>query len=598
MRKIFLFFVLLLGLSSVMISCDTKPGGKDNSESKPIEEETKLSLVEDGSPKFNIICSYEATRSTQIAATRLKNELNARFGCSLSVGDDYNDEDRANQNPIATDDLEILVGKVNRVEYETAANQLKSQFDWGVAVVNNKVLLLAKNEDNLTRAVEYLIGQIENNSKSWTISDRFQYFYLAAESPLIQSLATQYMVIYAKGSSDRTMQTAHKVASMIEGLYEGEDDWVETGDDTRAVRDYEILFGETNREESQNEEPLGYHDYDILLKGNKILVRAGNSLTMEYAGNLLMEMIAYSELKDVRYRFDESFINPYALNPDSFVPVWKEERVVPEWMTDFNEKLYAITNPEGRLMTVSHRADMVNYPENSLEGILSAIELGADVLELDIRLTKDNVLIMFHDDTLERTTNVSALKGKNGLPNSVYPSDWTYEELRSLSLRMRDGTVTSYKIPTFYEVLMVARDHCFIAIDQKVSSYRTPDILEIETELDALEVSAYAMFLTASTGGGPAQSNSWSYMVNYSKLHPELTKFASNMQKLESYMKLEGHAIRSRGWVNGSASANPDMESEADYKKTFEEDKITLMYCNNIPKMSSYIAKNFTPDLS
>lgn len=183
------------------------------------------------------------------------------------------------------------------------------------------------------------------------------------------------------------------------------------------------------------------------------------------------------------------------------------------------------------------------------------------------------------------------------MPNSVVVKDWTYAELQQLSLLDSNGKVTQYKIPTFYEALMVARDRCFIAIDQKESTYKAEDILEMETALDALECSVYAMFLSGSTGGGPTQGNSWTYMTNYSKKHPELTRFAENIEKINTYMKMPGHKIRTRGWVNGAASDKPELDSYAAYTKAFEENGITLMYCNNIPLMSSYIAKNFTPDL-
>ena len=597
MRKIFLLFAVLLGVSVLFVSCKGSSGDEKNSE--PIEEaEFHLSLVEDGVPKFEIVCSYEATKNEKNAAVLLKNNINDAFDCDLTVGDDYNEADKFNQVPIATETLEILVGDVNRVECESVFAKLETQYDWCVAIVNNKIVLAAKNDENLIRAVEYLTKLIPKDARSWTISTNSEYYFLSSENQLIQKLATEYYIIYAKDSTNRTKQVAHDLADMIENLSTSEDKWVEVGADTRKEKDYEILIGETNRIESQAENVLGYYDYDILVRGNKILLRAGNSFTMECAADVLKEMIVYNELHDVQYRFDESLLNPYAYDPDSFVPSWSAERSVPEWMTDFDEKLYAITNPSGRLMSVSHRADMVNYPENSLEGIISAIKLGADVLELDLWLTKDNVLIVLHDDTLKRTTNVASMKGKNGLPDSVKPGDWTYAELQQLSLLDRNGNVTPYKIPTFYETLMVARDHCFIAIDQKESTYKAEDILEIETALDALEVSIYAMFLSGSTGGGPAQGDSWSYMTNYSKQHPELTKFAAYIEKLNAYMKMPGHSIRTRGWVNGAASDKPELDSYAAYEKAYEENRITLMYCNNIPLMSKYIAENFTPDLS
>lgn len=54
---------------------------------------------------------------------------------------------------------------------------------------------------------------------------------------------------------------------------------------------------------------------------------------------------------------------------------------------------------------IAHRGNSKFYPENTIEAFLSAVENGSDVIETDLHLTKDNKLIISHDDTLERNTN-------------------------------------------------------------------------------------------------------------------------------------------------------------------------------------------------
>ena len=51
-----------------------------------------------------------------------------------------------------------------------------------------------------------------------------------------------------------------------------------------------------------------------------------------------------------------------------------------------------------------HRGDWRNFPENSKGAILSSIRLGADIVELDVQMTKDGRFILNHDNTLNRTT--------------------------------------------------------------------------------------------------------------------------------------------------------------------------------------------------
>src|SRR5207247_6839861 len=63
------------------------------------------------------------------------------------------------------------------------------------------------------------------------------------------------------------------------------------------------------------------------------------------------------------------------------------------------------SRPLPRVLTIAHRGDSLRYPENTLESIRAAFDLGADAVELDIRLSSDGVPMVFHDDTLERTPN-------------------------------------------------------------------------------------------------------------------------------------------------------------------------------------------------
>ncbi len=56
---------------------------------------------------------------------------------------------------------------------------------------------------------------------------------------------------------------------------------------------------------------------------------------------------------------------------------------------------------------IGHRGAAGYAPENTIEGIHVAADLGIEWVELDVKLTKDQVPIVFHDDTLDRTTNAS-----------------------------------------------------------------------------------------------------------------------------------------------------------------------------------------------
>ena len=75
------------------------------------------------------------------------------------------------------------------------------------------------------------------------------------------------------------------------------------------------------------------------------------------------------------------------------------------------EKILAeINNPNSEyVVVISHRGDWRNYPENSIPAIESIIRMGVDMMELDVKMTKDSVLVLMHDKTINRMTTGKGL---------------------------------------------------------------------------------------------------------------------------------------------------------------------------------------------
>ena len=59
-----------------------------------------------------------------------------------------------------------------------------------------------------------------------------------------------------------------------------------------------------------------------------------------------------------------------------------------------------------RILTIAHRGASAHAPENTLAAIRNALARDADLVELDVQRTKDGELVVLHDTTLDRTTNV------------------------------------------------------------------------------------------------------------------------------------------------------------------------------------------------
>lgn len=94
---------------------------------------------------------------------------------------------------------------------------------------------------------------------------------------------------------------------------------------------------------------------------------------------------------------------------------------------------------------IGHRGAAGYAPENTLEGIHTAADMGVDWVELDVKLTKDGVPVIFHDDTLDRTTNGSG-------PVAMA----TYEDLLQLEAGSWFGdSFAGIKIPTLEEAVDV-----------------------------------------------------------------------------------------------------------------------------------------------
>ena len=137
------------------------------------------------------------------------------------------------------------------------------------------------------------------------------------------------------------------------------------------------------------------------------------------------------------------------------------------------EKILAeIADPAStHVVVVSHRGDWRNYPENSIPAIESVIRMGVDMVELDVKMTKDSVLVLMHDTTINRMTNG---KGK--------VSDITYDSLMTFTMRRAHNVVTdTTKVPTLREALLCCKDRILVNVDHAYPYYK--EIVALTEEL-------------------------------------------------------------------------------------------------------------------
>jgi glycerophosphoryl diester phosphodiesterase len=141
------------------------------------------------------------------------------------------------------------------------------------------------------------------------------------------------------------------------------------------------------------------------------------------------------------------------------------------------EKLLRIINKTNKtILIAAHRGDWRNTPENSMKALLNCIERGYDIMELDVKMTRDSQLVIMHDNTIDRTTNA---KGK--------VSDYTLAEIRKLRLRNGLGRVTGHPIPTLEEMMLAAKDKIIINVDK--GNDWLPAVLQVLQKTGTLEQS-------------------------------------------------------------------------------------------------------------
>lgn len=134
--------------------------------------------------------------------------------------------------------------------------------------------------------------------------------------------------------------------------------------------------------------------------------------------------------------------------------------------------LEEINNPNSEyVVVISHRGDWRNYPENSIPAIESAIRMGVDIMELDVKMTKDSVLVLCHDQTINRTTN-----GKGRV------SDITYDSLMTFRLKRSHGVTTdTLRMPTLRHALLCCKDRVLVNVDHAYPYYK--EIVALTEEL-------------------------------------------------------------------------------------------------------------------
>ncbi len=587
MKKLCLLTLTLILALPLAVSCgNTVPETTTQAATEESTEPTSkiYTIVSNGQTDYSIIRADGMAADAVNTTVTLRKEINATYGIDIPFNTDWSKDNKDNDTVTSGEDVhEILVGNTNRAESREIAEEYSGvKYGYVIKAVNGKIVIWGSEDETLSYALTYFTENLLGDS-SLEIEEGFVHVWdLNGENMPLSLIANEYTIICAKDAPDKVHNSANLLATRLYELT-GAKPAVKYDEITPDKSGKEILIGSTDREESASTAVgIKYMDYTIRVNGNKIVILGGSPLSAQAAAETFISLIKNGSISNLNSEFEytsnyhELIADSLAFNVGSFVPSWSSEFTVPAWMTDYEEKLYALTCPTGRMTADAHRGDVQNYPENSLEGILSAIMMGCDVIEIDIRLTKDNIMVLMHDATLKRTTDWSKKAGKNGLPTSANIEDWTYEQLLELRL-LHNGKTTDCKIPTLYEAALLFPGRAQIHFDCK---------------LDEIDKNTDVYLLAEATGSkesfiyyyGLDTMNTW-YLKNKDDLD-----FKEFVLKMRKYLSMPDHKLRRRNFdmiAKHGDHANGWLAAwDEGYKMTFT---------NKIYDFSKYIAANCEP---
>ncbi|GAB3507041.1 glycerophosphodiester phosphodiesterase family protein [Emticicia fontis] len=192
--------------------------------------------------------------------------------------------------------------------------------------------------------------------------------------------------------------------------------------------------------------------------------------------------------------------------------------------------------PGFKAMISSHRGggDIPGYPENCIQSFEFLASKIPTIIECDIEITKDSVLMMMHDNSLDRTTTG---KGK------IIDQKW--DEFKDVKLKDNAGTVTNFKVPTLEEVIKWGKNKVIYTLDVK----RNTPYEKVVAMVQKLHAENYCVIIT--------------YDVNQAKkvyeLDPNLM-ISVTIRDLKEYERHQQAGIPDKNMVAFIGTREPNKE--------------------------------------
>lgn len=195
-----------------------------------------------------------------------------------------------------------------------------------------------------------------------------------------------------------------------------------------------------------------------------------------------------------------------------------------------------LTHSDNRIPLISaHRGGPeLGYPENAIETFEKSAQRQPLIIECDVALSKDSVLVLMHDDKLDRTSDGRGSVG-----------DYTFKELQDFRLKDNDGQLTSYKIPSLEAALEWGAGKVVYTLDIKRN---VPYELVVDL-IRKKKAAPYAILITYSA----------TQAAKVHRLAPEMMISAS-IAKPEDLIRLNDYGVPDNRLVAfvGTSEAQPE----------------------------------------
>ena len=211
----------------------------------------------------------------------------------------------------------------------------------------------------------------------------------------------------------------------------------------------------------------------------------------------------------------------------------------------FDDSSYKVWLCAHRANTQKGIADGI--PENSLTSIEYAINAGVEMIELDARPTSDGILVLMHDNTIDRTTNGSGAVG-----------DYSYQQLQQLYLKDAAGNLTNERIPTLEDALKKGKGKVYFNLDIVNKNVAVATMVALLKKLDMENEVLLYVSNNRNYAYDLKAANSALLLHPMAKASDDITYFASSytdnvqMMQLSTSDALAGamtEDIKSKGWL-------------------------------------------------